>query len=120
MNEINRNFTGSKEYSDGSFVGIFHENHTWDDEEYFKLENHLYEQCEKYKGQSVIPRDVIWPTMGIYSFLSWSIGCHFDSNDGFNLTGINQDQLYQRRECLQLIFEGFFKGEMPKKKYLGY
>ncbi|WP_081606428.1 Imm41 family immunity protein [Aeromonas diversa] len=120
MNEINRNFSWSKEYSEGSFVGVFHENHVWDDEEYYKLENYLYEACERYAGQSSIPREVFWPAMRIYSYLSQSISCHFDPNDGFEIKHINQDQLYQRRERLQLVFEGFFKGEMPNKKYLGY
>ncbi|MES9889213.1 MAG: Imm41 family immunity protein [Candidatus Sedimenticola sp. 6PFRAG1] len=120
MNEIDRNFTGSKEYSDDSFIGIFHEKQIWDDEEYLKLENYLYEECDKYKVQSNIPRDVFCSVMQIHSYLSQSIGCHFDSNDGFKIEGINKEQLYQRRERLQLIFEGFFKGEMPNKKYLGY
>jgi len=120
MNEINRNFAWSKEYSDDSFVGIFHEKNLWNDGEYFKLENYLYEQCDEYRGEASISRDVFWPAMRIHSYLSQSIGCHLDPNDGFNLEGLNQDQIYQRRERLQLVFEGFFKGEMPNKEYLGY
>lgn len=120
MNEINRNFAWSNEYSEDSFVGIFHESQSWDDEEYYKLENYLYEACERYSGQDAIPREVFWPAMRIYSYLSNSIGCHLDANDGFEINQIDQEQLYQRRERLQLIFEGFFKGEMPNKKYLGY
>lgn len=120
MNQINRNFAWSNEYSDDSFVGIFHEKDLWDDDEYFKLENYLYEQCEVYKNESSVPRKVFWPAMRIYSYLSLSIGCHFDSNDGFKLKGLSLEQIYERRERLQLVFEGFFEGEMPKKKYLGY
>ncbi|WP_237059554.1 Imm41 family immunity protein [Microbulbifer sediminum] len=120
MNEINRNFAWSNDYSEGSFVAIFHENQAWDDDEYYKLENYLYDECERHSGQSVIPREVVWPAMRIYSYLSQSIGCHFDKDDGFEIKNINRDQLYQRRERLQLIFEGFFKGQMPNKEYLGY
>jgi hypothetical protein len=120
MNQINRNFAWCDEYSDDSFAGLFHEKRKWDDEEYFKLENYLYEQCEKYKDQSFLPRDVFWPVMRIYSYLSHSIGCHFDENDGFELIGLSREQIYERRERMQLVFEGFFKGDMPKKEHLGY
>jgi len=120
MNEITRNFAWSADYSENSFAGIFHEECRWDDNEYKKLENYLYEQCISYKETSTLPREVFWPAMRIFSFLSNSIGCHFDSNDGFELRGLSEEQVYERRERLQLVFEGFFKGEMPNKKNLGY
>ena len=120
MNEIDRNFTWCTEYTDDSFVGCFHEKQKWNDAEYFKLENYLFEQCAKYKNQNSVPRDVFWPAMRIHSYLSQSIGSHFDPNDGFILLGLSNEQLYERRERLQLVFEGFFKGEMPNKDHLGY
>ncbi|QCZ94669.1 Imm41 family immunity protein [Salinimonas iocasae] len=120
MNQLNRNFVLSKEFSENSFISIFHESQTWNDVEYFKLENYLYEECEKHLSVSVIPREVLWPAIRIYSYLSNAIGCHLDPNDGFEIIGISQKQLYQRRERLQLVFEGFFQGEMPAKKYIGY
>lgn len=120
MNQINRNFSWCAEYSDQSFVGRLHEDAIWDDEEYFKLENYLYEECEKYSGQDDLPRHVFWPAMRIYSYLSSSIGCHFDPNDVFELEGLSSEQIYNRRERLELVFEGFFKGEMPDKRQLGY
>ena len=120
MNEINRNFAWSKDYSEESFVGIFHERNSWNDDAYFNLENYLYAQCEIHKDDSSVPRDMYWPAMRIYSYLLLSLGCHLDSNDGFELKELSLEQIYARRERLQLVFEGFFKGEMPNKKYLGY
>ena len=48
-----------------------------------------------------------------------SLGCQFDKNDTFKLN-ISREEYYERRERLQLVFEGFFKGKMPKKECLGY
>ena len=119
MNQINRNFAGSEEYSADSFVGQFHEQRIWDDDAYLELENHLYDACEKYKGQENMPRAVIWPVMQIYGFLMMSIGCHLDANDGFEIKNLSREQIYERRERLQMIFEGFFTGKMPDKECFG-
>jgi hypothetical protein len=120
MNEINRNFAWCEDYTENSFVGIFHEKHQWNDDEYFKLENYLYQQCKIYNEKSDIPREVFWPVMSIHGYLLQSISCHFDSNDGFKLQGLTREQIYNRRERLKQVFEGFFIGEMPNKQYLNY
>ncbi|WP_425601867.1 Imm41 family immunity protein [Shewanella insulae] len=119
MNEIKRNFAWCDDYSEDSFVGILHENQEWSDEEYFKLENYLYETCLKLPSDFV-PREIIWPAMRIYSYLSSTLCSHLDSNDGFKIKGLELVNFYDRRERLQLVFEGFFKGEMPNKNYLEY
>jgi len=120
MNQILRNFPHCKEYSDDSFLGIFHEQQEWDDTEYFKLEDELYEQCKIYTTVDSLPRDLSWPAMRIFSFVILSLGHHSNPNDGFKIKGLSQEQIRDRTERVQLIFEGFFKGEMPNKKYLEY
>jgi hypothetical protein len=119
MNEINRNFAWCDEYSDESFIGILHEKQEWNDEEYFKLENYLFDTCLTLPSD-LVPRDIIWPAMRIYSYLSSTLGSHLDSNDGFRIKDIELVNFYDRRERVQLVFEGFFKGEMPNKEYLEY
>ncbi|MEW8632248.1 MAG: Imm41 family immunity protein [Candidatus Thiodiazotropha sp.] len=119
MNELNRNFAWCDDYSEDSFVGILHESQEWNDEEYFKLENYLYDTCLKLPAD-LVPGNIAWPAMRIYSYLSNTLGSHLDSNDGFRIKGIELVNLYDRRERLQLVFEGFFKGEMPNKEYLEY
>lgn len=119
MNEINRNFAWCDEYSDSSFIGILHESQEWNDEEYFKLESYLYDMCPKL-SKDLVSRDIIWPAMRVYSYLSSILGCHLDPNDGFAIKDINLESFYERRERVQLVFEGFFKGEMPNSEYLGY
>ncbi len=120
MSYINRNSVSSKEYSSDSFIGKFHEDRVWDDDEYFLLENELYELCSKHQSSESIPREIAWPLMKMFSYLMISLSCQYDSNDGFKIENINRDQFCARRERLQLVFEGFFKGEMPNKEYLGY
>lgn len=120
MNQINRNFAQSPDFSEKSFISIFHEESKWDDEEYSKLEHELYRQSEKYSNCDCIPREVLWPTMRIFSYLMQSFSCQYDSDDIFEITNITREQFLDRRERVQLVFEGFFKGEMPNIKYLGY
>lgn len=120
MNEINRNFALGDGYSEESFMAVFHKQNIWNDDEYFKLENFLYEESAKYSGQPNIPREIFWPVVHIFSYLLSSISCHFDTNDAFEMKNVSQDKLYQRRERLQLVFEGFFKGVMPNREHLGY
>jgi hypothetical protein len=120
MNHIFRNFSKCEGYSEDSFLGKFHENNIWDDDEYFKLEEAIFEVSKEYQGMKNIPRDIAWPLMQIYSYLMISLGCHFDENDGFEIKNITHDQFHARRERVKLVFEGFFSDEMPNRKYLGY
>lgn len=120
MHEINRNFPWCDEHSDKSFLGILHEEGKWSDEEYFKLENNLHELSIKYKDSENLPREVAWRVMRIFSCSMHYLGCHFDSNDGFVIRGLNRKEIYERRERLELMFEGFFQGTMPKDESFEY
>lgn len=120
MSHINRNFAWCDEYSDSSFLGIFHEQNKWDDDEYFKLESELYQESLNLGHNIAIPRELSWRVMRIYSYLMLSLGCQYDPNDGFEIINITRDQFYERRERVQLVFEGFFSGKMPDKDILGY
>lgn len=119
VNCIFKNFPGSVEYSRSSFVGIFHEECVWDDNTYVELEDALYELSEKHKNMSSFPRQEYWPAMRIYSYLANTLGCHFDPNDGFKLQNLSIEQVCNRRDRLQQVFEGLFKGEMPERRNLG-
>lgn len=120
MSEINRNFPWCDENSDDSFIGILHEEYKWSDTEYFKLDKEIYELSVQYKESESIPRELAWRTLRIFSILMQYIGCHFDPNDGFKIKELTNEQIYHRRERAQLVFEGFFKGEMPDQKFFEY
>lgn len=119
MNEINRNFSECDEYSVESFIGILHGKYEWNDDEYFRLEDYLY-LIGQGGPSGFLSRDIAWPVMKIYSYLCNLIGCHLDSNDSFSIAGMDLDSLYSRRERAQLVFEGFFKGDMPDTDLLRY
>lgn len=120
MQHLNRNFAGCDEYSVDSFLGLYHEEAVWNDDEYFKLENDIYALASEYSGSSTLQREVAWPVMRLFSYLMLSLGSHCDPNDGFKIKNISDEQFYSRRERVQLVFEGVFKGEMPKREFLTY
>ncbi|MFM5810592.1 Imm41 family immunity protein [Aeromonas veronii] len=120
MKNINRNFPWCDEYNDDSFTGTLNEKRIWSDEEYFKLDNEIYELSEKYHNAIQLPRELVWRIMSIFSYVMTAIGCHSNSNDGYEIENLDAEQLFERRERFQLVFEGFFKGEMPKEKYFEY
>ena len=87
---------------------------------FYILEEELYEQCNIYASVDSFPWDLSWPAMRIFSVLMLSLGCHCNPIDGFTIEALTQEQTWDRTERVQLVFEGFFKGEMPNKKYLEY
>ena len=120
MNEINRNFPRCNEYSQQSFRGILHEEAQWSDEEYFKLENSLYDLAAQYQETEALPKEVAWRVMNIFSHTLLLFSCHFDPNDAFKIQGLNTEEICDRRERFQLMFEGFFSGTMPDKDHFDY
>ena len=120
MKHINRNFPWCDEYDDASFTGILNEKCAWCDEEYFHLDKELYDLAEQYNSADQLPRQLVWRVMRIFSYVMMTIGCHFDANDGYRIEALDDEQIFHRRERLQLVFEGFFKGDMPDTKYFEY
>ena len=120
MNEINRNFPWCDEHSDESFLGILHEEDKWSDSEYFKLENDLYALSVKYNDSETLPREVVWRVMRVFSHSMLLLGCHFNPNDGFEIKNLNSEDIRERTERLQNMFEGFFQGTMPDKDDFKY
>lgn len=120
MLDINRNFAWCDAYVDDSFIGILHERSIWDDDEYFKLEGSLYGLCEQFNQSDSLPRDVAWKIFRIFSYLMVSLASHSELNDGFTVSNLSDEQFFNRRERLQLVFEGFFEGKMPDKEILEY
>lgn len=120
MNEIDRNFPGCPDYSDQSFLGLLHDQRQWSDIEYQRLDAELYILAAKYRDSENLPRELVWRAMRIFSHAMLLIGCHFDSNDDCRISNISNEELYKRRERLQLVFEGFFMGVMPSPSIFEY
>lgn len=111
---INRNFPWCDEFDESSFMSILHEQSTWDDEEYFKLECALFELSSSNKFN----QELAWRIFRIFSHTSLLFISHHDENDKFEVKNKVQDEIYDLRERFQLVFEGYFSGKMPNSKYL--
>lgn len=119
IKDLFRNWASSELFDENSFISILHESHVWDEDEYWKLDSAIYELANKY-SDDFIPRDIAWPIARIFSYLMMSFEAHHNKNDYFKMKGLDSEQVYNRRERVQLVFEGFFKGEMISNDSFDY
>lgn len=107
MHHINRNFAWCNEYSNESFTGILHEEQTWNDEEYFQLEESLFDIAKKYSECDSIPREDAWKIFRIFSYLIVTLACHSDPNDGFHIVNLTDEQVQQEEREYNLFLKDF-------------
>jgi hypothetical protein len=106
---ILRNFPHNGLYDDLSFLGKLHEEQLWDIEEYWLLEWGIY-KLEKSSSEKLD-----WEVFKIFSMIMQSISSHLDRNDYFKIQNLKRPKLYELRERVQLVFEGYFSGSMPEQ-----
>jgi hypothetical protein len=106
---IARNFPGCPEWDHTSFLGRLCDDSTWSRDEYWLLERALHQLV----AASAQDSELHWRVFRIFSLTSLSISAHLDRNDSFKVKNLKQEELYAFRERVQLVFEGFFSGEMP-------
>lgn len=108
---IARNFAWCMENDDSSFSGQLNENRLWDINEYWILEKALYELV----ADKLYDEETMWRVFRIFSFMSLCISAHLDINDSYKISNLSAVELYKFRERVQLVFEGYFKREMPSQ-----
>ncbi|WP_423055380.1 Imm41 family immunity protein, partial [Aeromonas salmonicida] len=64
-----RNWVSSELFDEQSFISKLHEFHIWDDDEYWKLDNAIYDLAIKYGDDDCIPREIAGPIARIFSYL---------------------------------------------------
>lgn len=106
------NFPHCSDFSKDSFMSVFHESWIWDEKKYWELDKEIYDLSREFSGQD-IPREISWPLMRIFSYLMMSIQSHYNKDDGFKITNLDELSVFEWRERIQLVIEGFFKGKMP-------
>ena len=106
---ILRNFPHNDFYDNLSFIGMLHEEKIWDMEEYWLLEWGIY-NLEKNSSEKLD-----WEVFRIYSFIMLSLSSHLDKNDSFKIGSLEIALIYEFRERIQLVFEGYFSEIMPKQ-----
>lgn len=120
MLPINRNCPENNAYSDDSFTGLLHEQCHWSDEEYFKLDDALHQLARLYQDESLLPREITWPLMRIFSFVMMTIANHYNKNDLYRIENLTDEQLFERKTRFQQVFEGFFNGSMFPTHFFDY
>ncbi len=115
---INENYILSGDFSDRSFIAKLHELHQWDMKAYLRLEEAIYQKSLDIKNLELLNHAFFYPFFHIYKFITNMFIAHFDPKDGYIITGIKDDSIYDMKERIELVFDGFFKGEMPQREEL--
>lgn len=103
------NFPHNSLYDELSFLGKLHEEQLWDVEEYWLLEWAIYNLEKKSSDK------LNWEVFRIFSFIMLSISSDLDGHDSFAIKNLERTEIYEFRERVQLIFEGYFSKSMPKQ-----
>jgi hypothetical protein len=103
------NFPHCEEWSDESFLGYLHECDEFNQEAYWQLEWAMLE----YTKAGNKPYDLNWPIFRIFSCVMNSLAAHSEPRDGYKIKNVSYDFIWDFTERFQMVFEGFFKGEVP-------
>lgn len=106
---VARNIAGCEEYDDRSFIGRLHEESIWVHDEYLMVEWALYQLAT----DTCTSQELSGRVFRIFSYCFLLFGCHLDRRDGFKIENLKRKEVYDLRERIQLVFEGFFARKMP-------
>ena len=106
---ISKNHPWSGEFDLTSFRACLYENSTWSQAEYWKVEWALFQLVATAAADAELRSRVFRLFSATYALFA----AHFDSDDVYTIDGIGAEGLRASMERFQLVFEGFFAGEMP-------
>jgi hypothetical protein len=99
------------EYNEGSFSAILHEKCIWQRDQYWLLEWALFDLISRNEMRE----DMYAPVFRIFTTTIGAIISHLDQNDLFEITNLNRDEVYEFRDRIRIIFEGFFARRIPER-----
>jgi hypothetical protein len=108
---IARNYAWHDDFDEQSFTGELNERQVWNLDEYWLLETALYKLAEAGAPSP----ELAWWIFRIFSHTFMSVSAHLDSNDVFVIKNLSSEDFYDFRERIQVVFEGFFSGDMPEQ-----
>lgn len=106
---IARNHPWSGEFDEASFRACLYEDATWSQDEYWKVEWALF-QLVSVGGSDAELRS---RAFRLFSATFSLFTAHFNPNDIYTIQNLATESLHKNIERFQLVFEGFFAGEMP-------
>ncbi|WP_322026759.1 Imm41 family immunity protein [Burkholderia sp. BCC1977] len=106
---IERNWVRSREYDELSFIAMLHEQGIWQKDQYWLVERALYDLT----GAQSDGDNLSGPIFYIFSYAMNSISSHLDQGDSFEIKNLTRGEVYEFRERIRLVFEGFFLNNFP-------
>ncbi|WP_081061929.1 Imm41 family immunity protein [Burkholderia territorii] len=106
---IARNWVHSREYDAASFIAILHERSIWQRDQYWLIEWALREISASRDGGDDLNGQIFY----IFSYTMNAISSHLDPDDSFEIMNLAKDEVYEFRERIRLVFEGFFLKNFP-------
>jgi hypothetical protein len=90
-------------YDEGSFAAMLHEKGI--------LEWALVELISRNE----ISKDMYAPVFRILTGLIGAVSSHLDRNDLFEITSLDRGEVYEFRDRIRIIFEGFFARRISER-----
>ena len=107
------NFPHCMEYRNDSFLGLMHEERRIDMDAYWKLE---WAVVQLTQNEADYPRHLSWPVFRIFSALMINLKANIQPENGYKIQGFNDERSWNFTERVQMVFEGFFRGDPPDLK----
>lgn len=105
---ISGNHPWSGEFDGASFRARLYEEATWSEDEYWKVEWALFQLV----GESATETELRGRVFRLFSTTFSLFAAHFDPNDVYTIKNLTADEVRESMERFQLVFQGFFSGDM--------
>ena len=110
---IYQNFPHCMEFRDDSFLGLMNDELRIDMDEYWKLE---WAVVQLTQNEVDYPRNLSWPVFTIFSSVMLLLKANANPQDSYKIQDFDSGTSRDFTERLQLVFEGFFRGDPPDLK----
>ncbi len=109
--EIER-YSASHPDWEGSFSERLYEYGEWNIPEFWKLHKELVELAVWLRGKDEINKQLVGRLLGIQRSVLSAVSAHYNKNDVFTLSGVNDEQLHELIERFDLAIRGVTSGEV--------
>ncbi|WP_195841364.1 Imm41 family immunity protein [Burkholderia cenocepacia] len=106
------NVFSSPAYDEKSFAGVLHERGIWQEDQYWLLEAALYALAH----EKTIAVNLYTEVFLIFNFVINAICPHLDQDDLYEIENLDREKVYDLRERIRMVFEGFFVRKMPDQE----
>jgi hypothetical protein len=117
VNELERNIPGNPKW-EGSFFERLTEYGEWDSEAFWLLHFDLLQLAMCTDSSEPVDRNLSYMLLYLQQRVLNLISAHFAKNDSFNITDLNDKQLYEFKERFDMAILGVVTGEvLPESSF---